>query len=702
MEKTEILQKTEDINNDQDLVELAGNQAYFYPQIEDNMQVNGKEYKVIDTIYNHPTGLDALTVVNTKTDEITIIFVGTDAGAENGIQDIITDVQLLSKLTPEQMKAARDYFDKMNEKYKAVGGVSSICGNSLGGGLTNAVAVENPEVKAVTLNPAILPSGMVDTSKNYSNITNYFSQYDVLTLTETALGLGHRIPGKQYKINNGIPEFLKFVTNHTGYLRNEDGIQFYTIGKKGKPGFGEIYIDADEHIVTSIWTGEPLYERGSERIEINKENLLLLSKALGERVIKRINLFDDYLGNSIEIVEDEGNKINERINKLRFIFQQLFEDAVGDPFLKGAAFAGNTLKLKIEGLISILNTVELKCQSLNIILNSPPAELVEHVINKNISVESIIVEARYLLYSLIDKIDEVTYSFDYIMKALIPDLFKGGRDQFIDAVVGELLAHYEIIKINKSKILHQLSDFQKRVYEVSEAFQNRDEGLAQAIENNTLLLDGTEYIQQLDMTALNESPYMMEKMRLKEIMLEVGYGVFSAKTYELILPLFGGLQMMLFSIENTLETLSLTVKGTTNILLKGTFPGQLMSLFTDFDDKIKKAINGALEPIDEIAATIEGVRKGVGNLIAYYPLLLKEFKPYVHTALFNETSYYNVHLYNLAAISILEEMDLLFQDIVHQLSDHKAKAIDALCETSKRVLENMRILEEQVNRVTLT
>ncbi|OMF62168.1 hypothetical protein BK139_04905 [Paenibacillus sp. FSL R5-0490] len=111
------INKDVSINNDKDLVELAGYHAYTYPLVESRIEVNGKAYKVINTHYQDPTGLDAMTVVNVETKEISIIYVGTDAKAKYGNEDIITDAQLLSDLTPEQITAAREYYNQMNERY---------------------------------------------------------------------------------------------------------------------------------------------------------------------------------------------------------------------------------------------------------------------------------------------------------------------------------------------------------------------------------------------------------------------------------------------------------------------------------------------------------------------------------------------------------------------------------------------------------
>jgi hypothetical protein len=180
--------------SDKDLVELAGYHAYRGFDVDETITVNGRNYTVVNTNYNQKSGLDALTVQNYETQEYTIVYVGTDSGQK---QDILTDIQLMSDLTPAQITDARSYFNEMDLKYQSVGGIKSISGNSLGGALVGSVAIEHPDVKAVTLNPALLPDGMMDTDKKYNNITNYFSSYDALTKGLSALDLHSRIPGHQ-------------------------------------------------------------------------------------------------------------------------------------------------------------------------------------------------------------------------------------------------------------------------------------------------------------------------------------------------------------------------------------------------------------------------------------------------------------------------------------------------------------------------
>ncbi|USK28906.1 hypothetical protein LIT32_01720 [Bacillus sp. CMF21] len=81
--------------------------------------------------------------------------------------------------------------------------------------------------------------------------------------------------------------------------------------------------------------------------------------------------------------------------------------------------------------------------------------------------------------------------------------------------------------------------------------------------------------------------------------------------------------------------------------------------------------------------------------------LMSDFRPYLDQAIFNATSYANVQLYNLAAFAILREMEMTFTDVVTQLGQNKANAIEALCDVSQKVTSNMGQLGEQVDRGTM-
>ncbi|WRP06230.1 hypothetical protein U9J35_20645 [Rossellomorea aquimaris] len=685
---------------DRDLVELAGLHAYSEINRFDIIKVNGKAFKVLDVNFLDDTGLDAFTVRNESTKEITIVYVGTDAAAENGKQDLLTDVQLLSDLTLPQLEASAEYLNRIQKEYKNEGGVSSVTGNSLGGPLANYAVRNRPDIKSVTLNPALFPKGVIDPNKNYDNITNYFTNYDVLTGTLIALNLDSRIPGKRYDISTGIPvigeKFSILTNNHTGY--NDKGA--YEIGQPGDPGYGKIHDEADAHIMTSIWTGEPLYGGHSDRIEINRDNLNLLAEALAGDVTTRLGYAGDYLTHSQEIAQHEGDRYSERLSRLQMIFENSFENLIGNPLFIGITTTGHRLTSEIDHLISLLNMAENGSKSLNGVLNSPPVELVEHLFNRSISVESIFGQARNQLLEFKQEIISLTGFLQNILHKEIPELFSGGKETLEDLLVNDMLAHYEIIKANSVKMNSHIAEFQSQVGDLAKNFGERDSSLSASI------LGGASVQHEVVMPKKNDyvleaSNHMLIGMKVKEIYLDGSFEAFKGVSHRFLLPLLGGLTGLAFAIENTLEVISAQIKGAMNIALSGTVPGKLISIFSDFDDQIRSYISSALEPIDELAATIEGLRDGLTRLTIGFPALLDSFRPYIDSAIFDKTSYSNIHIYNVSAMAIHEEMEMLFDDIVHQLSQHKGNSIQALCEISQRVKDNMIQLRQQVDRVTL-
>ncbi|MBU9720566.1 hypothetical protein KS407_03795 [Bacillus alkalicola] len=195
MNNLTIPQLNQDTTKDQELVQLAGLEAYLERPQGYTIEIGSSRFEIYHTNYDHPTGLDALTLQNVDTGEFIITYVGTNLDAKYGILDLYTNVKLLNGPTPPQLQAANDYFLQMQaELAKSEHEISYVCGNSLGGALANSVAVKNPEVKSVTINPALVPYEMVVEDAEYPNITNYISQYDILNLSIRAGQLDHRVP----------------------------------------------------------------------------------------------------------------------------------------------------------------------------------------------------------------------------------------------------------------------------------------------------------------------------------------------------------------------------------------------------------------------------------------------------------------------------------------------------------------------------
>ncbi|MER2263388.1 MAG: hypothetical protein ABS934_15395 [Psychrobacillus sp.] len=680
---------------DQDLVELAGFHAYRHYPPGKIITVNEKIFKVVDTQYGMSSGLDAVTVQNHETKELTVVYIG----SEDNKDWIDTNAKLLADTPPAQLGDAQDYFEWVNTN---LGKVDSVTGNSLGGGLTNAVAIENPQVRAVTLNPAILPAGFVDPTMMYDNITNYYSRFDFLTSTEESLGLGNRIPGKKYSINNGVPLLSMIGPNHTGYVDpDKDGNFVIEVGIKGQPGHGFIHIGADDHIVTSIWTGQPIYGGFSEKIEINQENMVLLSNGIRDQVKGRITNVQEYISNSVSIVEDENAKFSQRVTTLQETFQQKLEEIAVDPLFKGIAETGAIIKAAIDDLIDLLNKAEERCLILNNILNSKPAELIEFITSTTISVETLFAPARDYLNQLKQEVDYLVASAHNILYNEIPELFRGGTDNFVDAVVGELGAHYNILKINKEEVYNQLTEYEAQVNDIANSFINRDVSLADAIHSGATPGERVDAVQKTEIKTIQESSYLVIGMKMKEAQVELAHNTIVTVGTTILRPILSRLERIVLLIEAALTAIILTVKAAQNIALYGNPISLLMSLFTDYEQRVKSAVASALEPLVEMEVLMESFRVGFNRMHANLPEMLDNFKPYLDTAIFEPSKFENVRLYNVATLAILDEMELLFNEIIYQLADEKANAIEETLEVSKNVLGNIQILKEQVDRGTL-
>ncbi|MER2090230.1 MAG: hypothetical protein ABS920_10855 [Sporosarcina sp.] len=682
--------------NDKDLVELAGYHAYKHHATTDVINVNGTDFSVIHTKYNTESGLDALTVENFDTKELTIVFVGSEQLKEDWLG---TNLKLLSDTPPTQLKEAVDYFNEVNRDH---GKVSSVTGNSLAGALTNAVAIENPSVKAVTLNPAMLPEGMVNPAKNYSNITNYYSKYDFLTSTQGTIQLESRIPGNKYSINNGLPLFSMFTSNHTGYVKaDENGNHTIQIGLEGEPGYGFIHIGAADHIVTSLWTGSPLYGGSAEKIAINHENMTALANGIKEHVKGRMGLATGYLEKSVSIVDDESARFSLRVTVLQEMFKQKLEETAGDPLFIGIAGTGHLIKGCIDSLISLLDKAEERCRFLNTVLNSKPAEIIEYVMSINISVDSLFAPVRSYLQDLKDDVDNLVAGAQNIITKDIPDFFRGGKDHFVDAVVGELTAHYAVIFANKNKMHGQLNEYENQVQSVADAFINKDNSLAGVISTNASTLGDTDSVQKTSVFSLDPSPYLETRMKIKEIQVDFAHANITTVTTMILTPILYAMEFVLSLIEAALAAIVSSIHAVVNVGLYGNPVGLIVSLFSDYDQKVKAAANRALEPIKEMLSTVEGLRNGVGRMIVNLPEMISNFKPYIDTATFEPGKFENVRLYNLAASAIMDEMEILFKDITFQLSHEKGDAIEASLEISESVLHNILLLSEQVDRGTI-
>lgn len=682
--------------NDRDLVELAGAHAYKYVQGNaDNITVNGKEFKVIDTFYGHESGLDALTVQNRITKEYSVVYVGSD---RTQIEEdwLKTNARLPGVVAPPQLKEAYTYFQYVEDN---IGPVSHVAGNSLGGANANYVGVRRTEVKVVTLNPAMLPAGDFNPAKHYSNITNYYGKHDILTHVQDTLGL-NRVPGRIIKLNHGVPVLDLLAPNHTGYIKADpDGV--YEVGKPGDPGYGKIQFGADEHIVLSFWTGEPIHASGGGLIDISKAEMEQLSAGIHSELIGRFGLAIGYIQSAVEIVEDESARFSERVSILQEQFERMIEEAASEPIFSRIATTGDSAKRLTDNLLALLSLAEAKCRGFDKWLNSPPMEIFEHFGGFKLDVGTLFSPAREEIYNLQQTIDQFVEASRSIFFNLIPSLFESGKDLFVDAVVGELLAHYGVLAGNREKMSRQMEEYGGQVEDIANRFVDRDNSLAAAIISGTGLPSDVGEVRQTTVFQLDDSPYMKLRMGIKNFQVDSAHATLKSAVSKQLMPVLFSVQTVLFTIEKMLEAILVAIDAAKAVVTYSV-PGIVSGFVSSgYKSAVAAAANSAKEPIIEIEGVVEGIRKAVMNLIVNLPGMLDYFRSYIDTAIFEPGRFVSVQIYNLAASAILSEVEMQFNHILFQLSNEKGEAIEASIDISKNVRHNLGILREQVERGTV-
>lgn len=667
---------------DKDLVELSGSSAYQYLELETFVDINQSQYEIVDVNYNNPSGFDAMTVKNTETDEYSIIFVGTEPGQDKNKSDIYTDAQLLTDLEIQQIEEANQYYEKMKKSYE----VTSVAGNSLGGGLALSVGVNNPDLKTVTYNPAPLPKGMVDPEKDYPNITSYFGIYDPLTGVLVNADLSERVPGNQITINNGLPGFEYFVNNHTGY------------GDPKNPLIKNI--GADEYIAVSIWTGEPLYGAGaSARIKLDKDALATLADSLDTEIKERASLISKYVAESETIVQSEADAFNKRIEKLQEVLIDKIEATVGDPAVRSLTKTGEIAKSLLSSCNTIIDVAEDLCRGLNQFLNSPPSQLVEFITSTDISVESLFTSFRKEVNHSFNVVTQTTSIFSHIIEAAIPLLIHGGTDFTDDAVVNEYNAHYQILQKNTATITSQIEHFKTQISSTANEIFNRDESIKNNIVNGSGAIQDLGFIPKTFTGTLEESPYFKFSIDLKDLVFESGFDVFKLECNFKLLPILVGLERVLTAAAVVLQGIILAVKGASAYAVSIT--PDLLGLFKQFDEQIKSFTDQITKKIDEGLSLVEGLQEGITKLIIHLPEIIEFFQPYFETAIFETSNYRDVQLYNHASLNTLEYLKILFKDIIFQLSDHESEAITALCDISTNLTDSFNNLKSQIECCTV-
>ncbi|ACK38852.1 hypothetical protein AB349_01395 [Listeria monocytogenes] len=650
--------------SDVDLIELSGKWVYKHPGELSNINVNGTKYEVRAGEYNKASGLDYMIVENTSTGEISMIFEGTQ-----GTQDFLTDGTLPGSIPNTQLREADAAYKKESQKYN----IKNVAGNSLGGGLSNYVASKNDGIRSVTYNPAILPNGIYD--KDNPRITNYLSEYDPLTLGERGMGYGDRLPGESHILQNNVPWLQTILSNHTGY--DDAGV---TVNGKNIP------IDADAYLPVGIWSGQVLTGGGNgQKIDMNPDNIRILANSLRTRMMEQIKRGQFYLDTAVDLVNNEGNHLDNRTTSLQETFDNLLAEGEFGGIITSLAnyaeFRDEMEKAKPVSYAAIdfmqrVRTLPILGEVLDVVSGS-----FFHALDLLVDIPALVNDLALRTEDMMDQVSKIK------MQA-IPELFKGINDQYLsDAMVTELKEHYKILDENKDLVVKQILTFSSQVTYVSNELEKADK-----------LLSATQKVQSVGAPpatqayVLKESKALKDGMGKKQRLLDRNFRDFSAKTTNLLMPILSSIRSITNQLKQVIKSAIRYLEDLQTGLSMVKIP------FTDRDYQLKEELREYIRKLQEILLTVRGVGSAVKDMESNLEHVLAIYRPYIDTALFEGTKFQDVILLNKAATNIFHSAELIFGDIKHQLSGNTSAAISALDKVAVQTSNNMKSLLEQAKR----
>ncbi|EIZ1103180.1 hypothetical protein MOS18_001753 [Listeria monocytogenes] len=649
---------------DTDLIELSGKWVYQHPKRGVALKVNGNIYNVKVGEYNKASGLDYMIVENIATGEISMIFEGTQ-----GTQDFLTDGTLPGSIPNTQLREADAAYKKESQKYN----IKNVAGNSLGGGLSNYVASKNDGIRSVTYNPAILPNGIYD--KDNPRITNYLSEYDPLTLGERGMGYGDRLPGESHILQNNVPWLQTILSNHTGY--DDAGV---TVNGKNIP------IDADAYLPVGIWSGQVLTGGGNgQKIDMNPDNIRILANSLRTRMMEQIKRGQFYLDTAVDLVNNEGNHLDNRTTSLQETFDNLLAEGEFGGIITSLAnyaeFRDEMEKAKPVSYAAIdfmqrVRTLPILGEVLDVVSGS-----FFHALDLLVDIPALVNDLALRTEDMMDQVSKIK------MQA-IPELFKGINDQYLsDAMVTELKEHYKILDENKDLVVKQILTFSSQVTYVSNELEKADK-----------LLSATQKVQSVGAPpatqayVLKESKALKDGMGKKQRLLDRNFRDFSAKTTNLLMPILSSIRSITNQLKQVIKSAIRYLEDLQTGLSMVKIP------FTDRDYQLKEELREYIRKLQEILLTVRGVGSAVKDMESNLEHVLAIYRPYIDTALFEGTKFQDVILLNKAATNIFHSAELIFGDIKHQLSGNTSAAISALDKVAVQTSNNMKSLLEQAKR----
>lgn len=651
-----------------DLMDLSSRIAYEPELYEEpvggslpvTVTVNGKHFAVLNSEVDPVTGLDALTLQNVVTREVTVAFQGT-----SGMTDVLTDGTLVTTATPAQYTAAVAYVERMSGRYGPVG---SVCGNSLGGGLAAYVGVRDSSITTVTVNPAPVPAKA--SGARVGNVTNYISTLDPLHRAVVGGGFADRVVGAVVSYE-GTSAHVAFIgTNHVGSDRGDPEVTPY---------------NASMSVPFSLFHPNRVLAEGAfgGRIRVTTDALLLMGQGLGrQRDDLNAVATAELTGTSTEL-EKYDHQIQIREEQLHQLFR---------------THALEWYRPVREAIDLMSDQIETLVRGSWRLLTVPPA-------------------ARpvcgWLLDELADLIDRLSRHAQEVGAASVvaaadaawetqSEVFTRGTRQLTGGL------RKELSQLDRARVLvdHKWQMFQKMTAAVHAAIGRADEAIAADLAaghapSAPLSTGAFPPWPPGQVRPIQESAAQARLQVIIDRRQQIAGDMVGALATGLCLALSGALEHLLTQIlsatvamENVCADIrTAVIVATANPLV---VVGSHLTGTDDELDEFRRRFVRTSGRIEEGLAGARGMVWQVQDAIGNLPALVPQFAVYLEASLFSDAVLESAYDSLIKVRSLAERSELSFAEVDHQLGDHDAQLIDAMGERAADLRRDLSLVGENI------
>ena len=652
-----------------DLMDAASRIAYqeelYDPKLSlpHTVRINGRIFWIVDVRVDPNTGLDALTLQNRQTGEITIAFQGTD-----GMTDVLTDGTLVTAATPDQYRAALAYVRGMIVRF---GRVDSVCGNSLGGGLAAYVGTQYPGILAVTVNPAPVPAEASGTDP--ANVVNYISDLDPLHRAVTAGGLADRIAGQVVRFSGTSANIIFLGPNHIGSDRGDVELSPFNASM----GVPFSLFHADRVIGAGDYGG---------RIDLDFDAMDQMARGLA---MQRTNL-RTVSAAELSLTREELSRYRAQIPSREAALRDHFQGVMADwwwPLRQGIERIGNEIE---RGVRDVWRRLVVP-------------ELVRPV-------------AGWLFDQVADQIDTLTSALQEAGDAAVEtaaddawglhrELFRLGSREITDG----LLAEVGRLDQDDKLILQKWSAFGRMIRVAGATMVAADEAVASAMAAGRAQAKPVVPSRSVDWPAgrvnrIEESLAKARHQRIidrrQQIAGEMLGGVGTALSLHLTMVIEAVLSRALLAVtavELTCEQIktAITVGTYTPALLVGAAVTGTADDLSEFRTTVRRTLNSVEAELGDARSAIWEVQDALSHL----PILVQNFKVYVTSSLFSDTVLETSCASLLKVQSLAERSALAFGEVEYQLGWQRATLIGALADRAVDVRADLVQVGENITEM---